>query len=142
MSIVDPSKDPGFYAHSSLCIGFDGEPLGVARTFAWSREGAVQGRQPQAVSQYNPDRESLRWNDAVHDVDASIRHMSESSGKQPRALHLMDLEGDCMEFLADMMAHERSFIVRAKNNRRLDTGRKKVVSKLFETVARSEVRDA
>ena len=31
MGVIDPSDSTGFYMHSSLCVGVDGEPLGVGR---------------------------------------------------------------------------------------------------------------
>lgn len=137
MGVVDPTNKPGFYAHLSLCVGLDGEPLGVARAYAWSRYGKVHGKLSQKVSQYLPDRESLRWNEAVHDVADAIRQAADAQGRRPELIHVMDREGDCLEFLADMIAHDHSFVTRAKTNRRLSPGVGDGGGRLFDEVAQT-----
>lgn len=95
MGTVEPSERAGFYAHVSLCVGMDGEPLGVLREVIWQRFGERRGKRSQQESQYDPNRESLRWNEAVHDCGDLL-------ADHPCVVHVMDREGDCMELLADM----------------------------------------
>lgn len=140
MGVVDPTNKPGFYLHLSLCVGLDGEPLGVARAFAWSRSGTVLGKLPQKVSQYVPDRESQRWNEAVHEVDEAVLRAAEAAVGTPRVIHLMDREADCLELLADMIEHGRSFVVRGRTNRRLEPGSRPAETKLFDQVAATGCR--
>lgn len=140
MGVVDPTDQAGFYLHSSFCADLEGQPLGVARTYAWYRDGAVAGKIPQGISQYNPDRESLRWSEAVHETDDEIRAAAAQLGTNVQVVHVMDREADSIELLADMMAHQRSFVVRAKADRRLRPGRQATDDKLFASLTIEPVR--
>jgi hypothetical protein len=141
MGVIDPSSEPGFYCHHSLCLGFDGEPLGLLALQTWNRTAGVIGKRSQNESQYDPQRESLRWNYGVEMSDDAIRKLSDfgRSGPCPLIIHLMDREGDCMELLWELMVDERQFVVRAKTDRRLEKGRNKKCKKLFGTVASTKV---
>lgn len=140
MGTGDPSDHAGFYLHSSMCVDLEGQPLGVARTYAWHRTGTIAGKIPQSISQYNPDRESLRWNEAVHDTDDGIRAAASAAGTNVHVVHVMDREADAIELQADMMAHGRSFVMRAKADRRLQPGRKATNDKLFGSLTSEPVR--
>jgi len=142
MGVVDPSDSTGFYMHSSLCVGVDGEPLGVARAHLWHRSGETHGKRSRTESMYDPNSESWRWNDAVHEVDDQMRHEVDVGklGRLPRIIHVMDREADCLVLLTDMLEHDRSFIVRADADRRLVPGRRSTDDKLFAGVARTDVQ--
>jgi len=142
MGVIDPSNEPGFYCYHSLCLGFDGEPLGMLTLRTWTRTEGVIGKRSQNESQYDPDRESMRWNDSIEMADDAIRKLSDhgQSGPCPLVIHLMDRGGDCLELLWEQMAHRRIFVVRAKTDRRLERGRSKGCKKLFETVGCTAVR--
>ncbi len=128
MGTVEPSDKAGFYDHLSLCAGLDGEPLGVLRMHIWRRFGRRRGKRPQQESQYDPDRESLRWNEAVHECGDLL-------ADHPCVVHVMDREGDCMELFADMEAHGHRFVVRLSHDRRLIKDRRKDSGpKLFEVM--------
>ena len=142
MGVIDPSDSIGFYMHSSVCVGIDGEPLGVGRAHLWYRAGVTHGKRGRLESMYDPNSESWRWNEAVHEVDDQIRHASDVGklGPLPRVIHVMDREADCLVLLADMLEHNRSFIVRADADRRLAPGRGGTDEKLFAAVAGTELR--
>jgi len=116
MGVVDPSDSTRFYMHSSLCVGIDGEPLGVARAHLWFRSGATHGKRGRTESMYNPNSESWRWNDAVHEVDDQIHHRWDIGkfGQFPRIIRVMDREADCLVLLTDMLV---SRIERAHRSR-------------------------
>ena len=133
MGTVEPSEKAGFYAHVSLCVGMDGEPLGVPRELIWHRFGERRGKRSQQESQYDPNRESLRWNEAVHDCGDLL-------ADHPCVVHVMDREGDCMELLADMQAHGHRFVVRLAHDRRLIKDRRKAPGpKLFEVMRQAPI---
>lgn len=122
------NSSKGFYSHVSLCVTPDGRPLGVLDVFSWIRVGPAKGKRSQKESQYDEDRESLRWPAAVQ-VCAELLH------NQAEAIYVMDREGDCIEWLAEMVNDGRRCVVRLSHDRRLDAGRKqKDVDKLFESL--------
>jgi hypothetical protein len=127
MGVIDPGCGSGFYSHFSLCVSEgDGRMLGMGWMHLWKRTGASRGKRPQQESQYDPDRESLRWNEAVHASGDDLR-----LGGVENVVHVMDREGDCLELLSDMCEHTHHFVVRAKVNRRLEPGRLATQKKLF-----------
>ncbi len=127
------SNRPGFYAHMSLCTGMDGQPLGLLGLYAWSRTGERKGKRSQQECQYDEDRESLRWPEAVHRCEELLAGAA-------TAVHVMDREGDCFEWLADMVAHDYRFVVRLAHNRRLDPRRDAVgVPKLHDALRAAPV---
>lgn len=128
MGAVEPSTKAGFYDHVSLSASLDGEPLGVLRMYAWHRFGQRRGKRSQQESQYDPERESLRWNEAVHDCGDLL-------SDHPCVVHVMDREGDCMELFAYMLAHGHRFVVRLAHDRRLKKNRREAPgAKLFEVI--------
>jgi hypothetical protein len=133
LGTVAGSSKSGFYAHFSFCVGLDGRPLGTLGLHAWMRQGEPKGKRSQQQSNYDPDRESLRWPEAVHRCEELLHGRA-------RAIHIMDREGDCFEWLADMAEHGHQFVVRAMHDRRLDADRKvKNVTKLYETLGLAPV---
>ena len=126
-------KTAGFYAHFSFCVGLDGRPLGTLGLHAWMRQSEPKGKRSQQHANYDPDRESLRWPEAVHRCEELLHGHAQ-------AIHVMDREGDCFEWLADMVEHEHRFVVRVTHDRRLDADRKaKDVGKLYESLASAPV---
>ena len=142
LGVVDPTDGVGFYLHNSCCFALDGEPLGVQRMYAWIRTEAVAGKRSQSESQYDPDSEAERWHDAVHEVDDAIRQVGDFGrlAPSPLIIHVMDREADSLRLLCDMQEHGRCFVVRASHNRRLEPGRHKAKTMLFEAVSSTDVR--
>jgi hypothetical protein len=131
---ISDGKKKGFLSHFSLCVGLDGQPLGVLGLYAWGREPERKGHRSQQQSQYDPDRESLRWTEAMHRTGELLCGKAE-------AIHITDREGDCMELMADSIEHGHRFVIRLAHDRRLDPGRRRVdVPMLFETLATAPLR--
>lgn len=133
MGVIDPGHNPGFYCHLSFCVSPAGEPLGVLRAYAWTRTEKVSGKIPQSISQYLPDRESLRWIEGVTEVNDQLLYTTPES-TPVSAIHIMDREADFIEMLAELHAGEISYVIRAKNDRRLHPGREATANKLFAAV--------
>jgi len=141
LGVIDPSKAAGFYLHSSFLVTPYGEPIGVANVEVWNRKGYVLGKLQQNESQYREDRESLRWMrgvEAVADVVAQARDPEETASATV-IINVMDREADCLEFVANMIKCNHSFVIRAQTDRRLEPGRHTPVPKLFESVASTKV---
>jgi hypothetical protein len=121
-------KRQGFLSHISICVAPDGEPLGTLRLFAWTRLGQPKGKRSQQESQYDPDRESLRWYESCAQVDELL------DGKTA-AIHVMDREGDCYELLSQLLESGLRFTVRVCYDRRLSPGRTGDTDKLFDVLS-------
>ena len=124
----------GFLSHVSLCMTRDGQPLGVLGLYSWARPvGKSRGKRSQRVSQYDPDRESLRWADTMH-TTAELLH------GHANAIHVTDREGDSVELFADLLEHGYRFVIRLAHDRRLQAGRDTDgVGKLFDAIASAPV---
>ena len=123
-------RQQGFLAHASLCVSPAGEPLGLVELMAWTRGSARKGR----TSQYDPDRESLRWHELAHSVEELLHGHTQ-------VIHVMDREGDAYELLADLLEHDARFVVRVCHNRRLDKDKRSQGSPmLFDTLAAAPAR--
>lgn len=123
----ETTKDEGYLAHYSIATTVGGEPLGTLGLYTWIREGKTKGHRAQQVSQYDPDRESLRWQE-------SALLTGELLFDKARPIHVMDREGDCIELFAMLLEHEQDFVIRLSHNRRLSPGRKAQDYKLFEAL--------
>ncbi len=122
------TKNEGFFAHPSIVATVeDGKPLGTIGLYVWVREKKTKGRRAQQVSQYAPDRESLRWSE-------SALLTAELLFGKTRPIHVMDREGDCIELFAMLLEHEQDFVIRLSHNRRLSAGREAQEHKLFEAL--------
>ena len=128
MGRLRSSSRRGFYGHFSFCVAPDGEPLGTLGLYAWMRGDKKKGRRPQQVSQYDSDRESLRWHDAAL-LTGELLH------GRTNAIHVMDREGDSYELLAMLLEHEQRFVVRLCHDRKLGTGREAEQAKLFDALS-------
>lgn len=127
------SSRKGFYAHMSLCVSTAGKPLGLLGLYAWARHGEVKGKRPQEQLQYDDQRESLRW-------PAAVQASGELLYGRATAVHVMDREGDCFEWFAEMVEHDLRFVVRVAHDRRMDPRRKaKQVPMLYKQLHEAPV---
>ena len=122
------TKDEGFLGHYSIVTTVEGDPLGTIGLYVWIREGKAKGHRAQQDSQYDPDKESLRWQE-------SALLAGELLFGKTRPIHVMDREGDSIELLAMLLEHEQDFVIRLSHNRRLCAGRKAQQEKLFEALS-------
>jgi hypothetical protein len=102
----------GLYAHFSLAMSRWGEPLGVLGLRVWRRGPKPKTKLHPRQRALDPNRESLRWHDAVHEVAERLEGKSQ-------AIHVMDREADSYELLADLLEHEQRFVVRVCHDRLL-----------------------
>jgi hypothetical protein len=136
LGFLNGEKQQGFYAHSSIAVAGDGEPLGTVHTYAWSRpelpEAVPEGKSRRRTSQYDPDRESLRWGEAA-------LACAEQTGGKTELIHIMDREGDCLELFTLLLEHDQGFLIRLAHNRRLSGGRSAETIRLFERLSAAPV---
>lgn len=126
---VSDGNAEGFFAHLSFCAALNGQPLGVIELTAFSHTNKRSRSLTRQESQYNPDRESLRWPDAVHKSEERLYDKAQ-------AIHIMDREGDSIELLADLLEHNYRFVIRIAHDRRLNSNPRDInVPKLYETLA-------
>jgi hypothetical protein len=121
----------GFYAHYSLALSPSSEPLGVLGLRVWSRSRQRKVKQSPRMRILDPDRESLRWHDAVHEVALRL-------GGKTQAIHVMDREADSYELLADLMEHEQRFVVRVAHDRLLGDDEPAGLTHLYDAMAQTE----
>jgi hypothetical protein len=131
------NSKPGFFAHVSLAIRPSQlEPLGVMACRTWARHGEPSTRHERksVAWQARPDKESLRWSDAVDEVEAAFH------GVAP-LIHVVDREGDQYRLMLKIAAHDSAFVVRSSWDRALtdDTHLRETVSEA-KTVFTREVR--
>ncbi|MEY4579997.1 MAG: hypothetical protein RL701_4700 [Pseudomonadota bacterium] len=122
----------GFYAHYSLAMSLTGEPLGVIGLRAWRRGLRPKGKLHPRERIRDPDRESLRWHEAVHEV-------AERMGENTRTIHVMDREADSYELLADLLEHDQHFVIRVAHDRLLGNADPKDKTRLYAALAETEV---
>lgn len=136
LGYLNGEKRQGFYAHFSIAVARDGEPLGTVHTYAWTRpnkpDAVPEGKSRRRTSQYDPDRESLRWGEAA-------LACAERTGGKTELIHVMDREGDCLELFALLLEYEERFVIRLAHNRRLSAGRSAEDIKLFERLSAAPV---
>lgn len=107
----------GFFAHVGL-LATDHEtpiPLGVVSAELWTRIGAPAGKKNRKAREKADNRESLRWG---RGVDASRGLSIQSS-----VVHLMDCEGDIFAVFASIQKANERFVIRMRQNRRVDDKR-------------------
>ncbi len=136
LGFLNGEKKTGFYAHFSIAVARDGEPLGTVHTYAWNRpnkpDPVPDGKSRRRTSQYDPNRESLRWGEAA-------LACAERTGGKTKLIHVMDREGDCLELFALLLEHDQRFVIRLAHNRRLSGGRSTETIKLFERLSAAPV---
>ncbi len=125
-------KNQGFFSHTSIALSMEGKPLGALAMYNWARawgpNGKSKGKRSQKASQYDPDRESLRWNEAA-------LHTGELLSGKTRPIHVEDREGDSIENLALLLEHEQNFVIRLSHDRLLAPNRVPQEYKLFDALS-------
>lgn len=126
-------KDQGFLAHVSMAVAADGTrlPLGilaVERVVRRAKKGTR--RVASKKTRRDPTRESLRWNRGVQAAAARVTEPG-------RLVHVADREADIYGLLAEMVAGDHRFIVRAAQDRRVVLDDDTVV-RLFDAAQESK----
>jgi hypothetical protein len=76
------------------------------------KKGKKAKRKPKY--EFGPDNEHTRWETGAAIADQRLRKVG------CRAIHVMDREGDSYLLLVEMLKNERSFVIRATQNRALN----------------------
>lgn len=102
----------GFYAHFSLAVTPERQPLGVLALNTWTRTSRVSAKVPQRQRYKAPDKESLRWLQGARATDPLF-----AAGT--KVVHVMDREADDYDTLCGLVEANYDFVVRASYDRRL-----------------------
>jgi hypothetical protein len=97
----------GFFGHFSFATTADGSrgPLGVVGLRTFVRAGEPLGPAVRGYARWKrQEKESARWAEAAIDVEATL----------PRAIHVMDREGDAYENYRLLKAANVRFVIRAR----------------------------
>lgn len=92
-----------------------------------------KGKRRQNISQWDVDRESLRWQDAVEIT-------TEKLAGRTIPIHVMDREGDHYELMSHMNQEGIEFVTRLSHDRRLDSSRETTTEKLFQKLSSSQLQ--
>lgn len=103
-------KTQGFLAHYALALGPQGRPLGVLALRAWTRSAERKGKRSPRELQLDPNRESLRWHDAVDET-------AERLAGRTTAIHVMDREADSYELFSHLREQGQRFVIRVAHDR-------------------------
>ena len=118
----------GFIGHVALAVSADGRrmPLGVLGIEQLVRSESSKAHKNNHQSKKDPTRESLRWARMVEETSERLDDVP--------AIHVMDSEADIFELIAEMASKNRRFIIRAGQDRALESS-----EHLSEAVERAEV---
>jgi len=102
----------GFYGHVALVASSEtGAPLGVAGVIPIFRtEDPVP--YPNRKQDRKPDREFNRWGELVKTTSKRLQGS--------RCIHVMDREADAYGLFCHLMETKQDFVIRSKDNRKLD----------------------
>jgi hypothetical protein len=125
----------GFWFHAALAVSADGlrAPLGLLAAAPFARSTAT-GPKPRWRDRFrDPHKESRRWADGVTAVRSQL-------GAPPRAIHVMDREGDSYELFAGLASHGERCIVRVHYDRQVVAEPTSDQMRLSELRTRATVR--
>ena len=119
------AKSLGLKLHTSLALSEEGLPLGVVKSVAY----APEEKEEDASSVHRPieEKKSFRWIEGYRDCVAIAKDTPNT-----RILAVMDREADLFELFAEAAPtrHRVGLLVRAKYNRRLQDGERKLFDEL------------
>lgn len=104
----------GLLMHTSLAFTPQGLPLGVLDQQIWARDPETPGKQHQRKQRPMAEKESQKWLTALH-------HTVPRVAKPVRAITVCDREADLYEFLCEAQQLNTHYVVRATQDRRLDS---------------------
>src|SRR5580658_5150776 len=107
------SAQRGFWVHSSLLVDAQtGESVGLMDVQTWLRASEDRGQRHQRKQRAYPDKESFKWQRTTERVRQRL-------GPQlmERVVSVSDRESDIYQYMADKLAHQERFVVRACWNR-------------------------
>jgi hypothetical protein len=102
----------GLLAHSTLCVGPDGVPLGLLAQHVWARPDADFGKRKDRNRKPTADKESQRWLDGLADTEQAL------PPGQP-VVTVADREADFYDLFAAPRRPGHDLLIRAKPRRRI-----------------------
>lgn len=113
--INDSPFGRGLHLHTSLALRLDGTPLGLLHQHYWARPIDKQA----VPSQQRPpeERESIKWLTGVRAATTALAERPPA--ERPRAIHVMDREGDITDVLRSLAGGPDGFIIRNQYDRRI-----------------------
>ena len=101
-----------FWVHSTLAVSADGVPLGLVDQKVWQRDEEGTGTRAQRRQRPIEEKESFRWLESLHNVDAQLPEgMS--------VLTVADREADIFELFAQRRAQGSELLIRACRDRKV-----------------------
>jgi len=101
-----------FWVHSTLAVSADGVPLGLVDQKVWQRDEEAAGTRHQRRQRPIEEKESFRWLESLHNVDAQLPEgMS--------VLTVADREADIFELFARRRAEGSELLIRASRDRKV-----------------------
>ena len=111
------SKNPvgrSVFVHSTMMMDADTEQvIGLANQHYWVREEKSDNTREQLQNRPSEDKESFKWQKNIEELSARM-------GSLDNVLDICDREADIYEYLSYQVSHGHRFLVRAKENRRLN----------------------
>jgi hypothetical protein len=107
----------GLLMHTALAVDLEGVPLGLLDHRIWSRTGEDRSGQ-QRFQIPLQEKESFRWTQ-------TLRKIHEAVNDHVQIVHVGDREADLFAFMHEANALSAHFLVRARQDRRLQTGKGK-----------------
>jgi hypothetical protein len=114
----------GLLMHTSLAVTRLGLPLGVLTQQIWTRKPEETGKKYQRKQRPIEDKESQKWLQALRQTVSQVPSCV-------RAVTVCDREADLYEFLHEAEQLHTYYVVRATQDRRLDSN----TARLWETLA-------
>lgn len=118
-------EDQGFLAHVTLAVAPDRTPLGLLGIETWNRP-ELKGDRDLWSRRNDSGRESQRW---ARGMRSARERLGASAGK---LVHVADREGDIYELIAELVHEKQRFIIRAAQDRVLETNSGEDERRLFD----------
>lgn len=113
-----PEGAPGMWLHSSLAFTPEGQALGVVQVQTWQRDRQEFGKAAHRHQRPTAEKESQRWLES-HQACVPLA----TDLPQTQVVNVADREGDLHALFAQAADHPHvGVLVRARHNRRTDTG--------------------
>lgn len=117
-------KSKGLIVHSTMALSTSGTPLGILDEKIWARDSKKWGESHNCRKYPIEEKESNKW----------LKGMDNSTIGIPnniKVVHVCDREADIFEFLFKGIDEGKKFIVRARQDRKIND---KDAEKLFEKI--------
>ncbi|MDP1725689.1 MAG: IS4 family transposase [Bacteroidota bacterium] len=107
----------GLYLHNTLLCSIEGVPQIIFDQYFWNREEDTLGKGRARKHSPLEEKESYRWIESVKRVQDYFKPVR--TGLNTTIINICDREGDIYELLAMAKCDNSHYIVRSRNNRRL-----------------------